>query len=134
MGYNANEIYQGSSDNLKAADIGDQMLTYTIASVDLKKFDKGDQKLILSFHEIDKTMVLNKTNSDFLSDLFTPDTDMWFGKQVMLFTIPTEYQGNKTMGLRLRSPAPAAQNNQFQGNQNQQNNNAGYSENPNPNG
>lgn len=132
MGYNINEVYQTNSDHLKSEDIGNGMPTFTITNVEPKDFDNGDRKLIASFLETDKTLVLNATNARAIGEMYTPDTDNWNGKQVMLFTMPVEFNGKQVMGLRVR--APVAQNNQFQGNQNQQNNNAGYSENPNPNG
>jgi hypothetical protein len=105
MGYNAQEIYPSNSDFLKSEDIGNSMPTYTVSRVELKEFGANERKLVLMFVETEKGMVLNKTNSDVMSDLYTPDTDMWHGKQVMLFTMPVEYQGNKTLGLRLRAPA-----------------------------
>lgn len=133
MGYNINEVYQTNSDHLKSEDIGNGMPTFTITNVEPKDFDNGDRKLIASFLETDKTLVLNATNARAIGDLYTPDTDNWNGKQIMLFTMPVEFNGKQTMGIRVR--APATQNNQFQGNQSQQNNNNyGYSENPNPNG
>lgn len=128
MGFNVNEVYQGSSDHLKSEDIGNDFITYTMASVDQKKFDNGDVKLILSFQETDKTLVLNATNARTIGDMYTPDTDAWFGRQILLFTMPVEFNGQKTMGIRVR--APQQQNNQ---NQAQQQHNSGNNPPP-PNG
>lgn len=133
MGYNINEVYQSNSDHLKSEDIGNGMPTFTITNVEPKDFDNGDRKLIASFLETDKTLVLNATNARAIGELYTPDTDNWNGKKIMLFTMPVEFNGKQTMGIRVRAPAEQNQG-QINQNNNHQNNNSGYSENPNPNG
>lgn len=109
MGYNIGEIYQSNSDFLKADDIGQNFWTATISSVDMKNFDDGSRKLFILFHELDKGLVLNKTNADMIGDLYGKDTDGWHGKQVMLFTAPVDYQGKKVNAIRVRGPAAAMQ-------------------------
>lgn len=105
MGYNIGEIYQSNSDFLKADDIGNNFWTATISAVDMKQFDDGSRKLFIMFHELDKGLVLNKTNADMIGDLYGKDTDGWLGKQVMLFTAPVDYQGKKVNAIRVRAPA-----------------------------
>jgi len=119
MGYDIGEVYQSNSDFLKADDIGSNFWTATISNVDLKNFDDGSRKLFIMFKELDKGLVLNKTNSDTIGELYGKNTDSWLGKQVMLFTMPVDYQGKKVQAIRVRAPAsqqamPARQPGQMQ--------------------
>ena len=109
MGYNIGEIYQSNSDFLKADDIGQNFWTATINHVDMKNFDDGSRKLFVMFQELDKGLVLNKTNADMIGELYGKDTDNWHGKQIMLFTAPVDYQGKKVQAIRVRGPAAAMQ-------------------------
>lgn len=107
MGYNINDVYQSNSDFLKADDIGSNFWTATIAAVEMKAFDNGERKLAINFQELDKALLLNMTNARAVSDLYGGDTDHWIGRQVMLFTMPVDYQGKKVNAIRVRGPAPA---------------------------
>ena len=109
MGFNTDEVYQSNSEFLRAEDIGANFWTATICNVDLKNFDDGSRKLFILFNELDKGLVLNKTNSDTIGELYGKNTDGWLGKQVMLFTMPVDYQGKKVQAIRVRAPAPANQ-------------------------
>lgn len=106
MGYDIGEVYQSNSDYLKAADIGANFWTATIRSVDMKSFDDGSRKLLLMFNELDKGLVLNKTNADTIGALYGVNTDDWIGRQIMMFTAPVDYQGKKVDAIRVRAPAP----------------------------
>ena len=105
MGYDISEVYQSNSDFLKAEDIGANFWTVTISKVDMKNFDDGTRKLFVMFTELDKGLVLNKTNADTIGDLYGKNTDAWAGHQVMLMTMPVDYQGKKVQAIRVRAPA-----------------------------
>lgn len=105
MGYDIGEVYQSNSDFLKAEDIGANFWTVTVSNVDMKSFDDGSRKLLVMFQELDKGLVLNKTNADTLGDLYGKNTDGWTGRQIMLMTMPVDYQGKKVQAIRLRAPA-----------------------------
>jgi hypothetical protein len=105
MGYDISEVYQSNSDFLKADDIGANFWTVTINRVDMKNFDDGSRKLFIMFNDLDKGLVLNKTNADTIGDLYGKNTDDWAGKPVMLFTMPVDYQGKKVNAIRVRAPA-----------------------------
>ena len=107
MGYNVGEIYKSNSDYLKAEDIGANFWTATIKAVEMKDFENGDRKLVLNFAEMDKVLPLNMTNARTVADLYGGDTDAWVNRQIMLFTMPTDFQGKKVQAIRLRAPAPA---------------------------
>lgn len=105
MGYDISEVYQSSSEFLKAEDIGTNFWTCTINKVDMKSFDDGTRKLFVMFAELDKGLVLNKTNADTIGDLYGRNTDDWINQSVMLMTMPVDYQGKKVQAIRLRAPA-----------------------------
>lgn len=105
MGYDISEVYQSNSDFLKAEDIGANFWTVTVNKVDMKSFDDGSRKLLVMFQELDKGLVLNKTNADTLGDLYGRNTDGWVNRQIMLMTMPVDYQGKKVQAIRLRAPA-----------------------------
>jgi hypothetical protein len=105
MGFNIGEVYQSSSDFLKADDIGTNMWTVTIKDIGMKDFDDGSRKLLVQFVELDKGLVLNKTNADTIGALYGTNTDGWINRQVMLMTMPVDYQGKKVNAIRVRAPA-----------------------------
>lgn len=105
MGYDIGEIYQSNSDFLKSEDIGANFWTVTVSKVDMKSFDDGSRKLLAMFHELDKGLVLNKTNADTIGDLYGKNTDGWVNRQIMLMTMPVDYQGKKVQAIRVRAPA-----------------------------
>lgn len=97
-------IYKSNSDYLKAEDIGSDMWTMTIATADVKEFDNGDRKLVLSFDDYDKTLPLNVTNARAIGDLYGTNTEGWAGQQIMLFTMPVDFQGKMVQAIRVRAP------------------------------
>lgn len=109
MGYDISEVYQSNSDFLKADDIGSNFWTISIAKVDMKEFDDGSRKLFIMFNDLDKGLVLNKTNADTIGGLYGVNTDGWVGKPIMLFTMPVDYQGKKVNAIRVRAPATPGQ-------------------------
>lgn len=97
-------IYKSNSEYLNAEDIGQNMWTMTIANAEVKEFQNGDRKIVLSFDDYDKVMPLNATNARAIGELYTPDTDAWIGKQIMLFTMPVDFQGKMVQAIRIRAP------------------------------
>lgn len=105
-----NEVYKSNSNNIKAEDIGDNMWTMTIKSADVEelknKEGQVDHKIVLTFHEWDKSLPLNITNARAVAGLYGGNTDAWVGKQIMLFTAMVDFQGRPTLGIRVRAPQP----------------------------
>lgn len=99
-------IYKSNSDYLKAEDIGNNMWTYTIRTADVKEFDNGDRKMVVTFVETEKTLPLNVTNARAIGDLYGPDSDNWIGQRVMLFSMPVDFQGKMVNAIRVRAPQP----------------------------
>lgn len=104
-----NMIYKSNSDNIKAEDIGNNMWTLTISSADVKKFSDTDSKIVLTFHEWEKSLPLNYTNAQTIAGIYGQDSNSWVGQQIMLFTMPVTYQGKQTLGVRVRAPGQMSQ-------------------------
>ena len=67
---------------------------------------KPDFKWIMSFHEIEKPMVMNSTNIQLCEIACgSDDTDDWIGKKIVLYSEPNiSFQGKLVGGIRLRAP------------------------------
>lgn len=94
---NADNLLEG--EYIKAVELGDKLPanpTYTIVAVNietmgnLKKPGKDINKGVVSFREIERGWVMNRTNVECLKALFGPETDGWKGKRVTLGTEPTK--------------------------------------------
>jgi hypothetical protein len=103
----------GESKFLKKNDV-DQPVNVTIKSyeqLDVGMENAKELKWCLHFHELDKPLVLNKTNGQLIA-LFTgtEDFDGWLEKKVQLYNDPTiAFQGKLVGGIRIRQ----AQQSQF---------------------
>jgi len=63
-------------------------------------------KPILSFKEIDKRLVLNKTNRGVLQEAFGNDMRRWAGHRIVLFPAMVDFRGKSVQAVRLRLPGP----------------------------
>jgi len=94
---------------LKKEDVGAGALV-TIAGCSQKNVAMEgahpDLKWCLTFHELDKPLVLNSTNIQICEQICgSDDTDDWDGKTVVLYTDPNvSYQGKLVGGIRVRAP------------------------------
>ena len=92
------EIYR--SKFMKADDLNGRSATYTVNGCTAE--DVGDDtKLVLAFSEIDRPLVLNRTNVTTMAELFGPETDSWGGKKVKLLPATTQYQGKLVKCTRI---------------------------------
>jgi hypothetical protein len=94
------------SKYLKAADAEETDLILTIAKVKLESIGQGskqEQKPVVYFIEVDKGMVLNKTNANMISNIAkSEDTDDWTGVKIKLIATEVEFQGDLVQSLRVR--------------------------------
>lgn len=96
------------SKYLKADDC-DPDLVLTMSEVKMETVGQGDEadyKPVLHFHETEKGLVLNKTNSTSIAKLYGDETDAWEGKKVALFATEVDFQGKQVMAIRVRLKAP----------------------------
>jgi hypothetical protein len=103
---NLNDMFPSTS--LKSADFeeGGEM-TLTIQKVeirDLGQQDSKEMKPCLSFVEVDKSLVLNKTNANIIAGMYgDKNIDVsWIGKQITLHVEMTTFQGKPTPGIRVK--------------------------------
>lgn len=107
---NVNEKFAGRFLKANVDVHEDQPLNVTISEVTEELVGVGrdaENKLIVWFRELDKGLVLNKTNATTIANLYGPETDDWAGKRITLFWAVTEYQGKPCDSIRVRSKAPA---------------------------
>jgi len=100
------EIY--TSKFIRASDIpddGDLILSVRDVSSD-QVGEKKEMKLILHFHEIEKTLVLNVTNAKVMADKWGKDPNTWIGKKVGLYSTEVTFGGKTTLGVRIRLKPP----------------------------
>lgn len=96
---------------LRATDCEDGDLILTIEDVRQEKVGMGGDdslKWVVYFHENDKGLVLNKTNSNTIAKLYGDDTDDWTGKKVVLYATEVQFQGDMVDAIRVRTKPPKA--------------------------
>lgn len=94
------------SDYLKSGDIEDgDTMVLTITGLEMREIGQGDsaqEKPVLFFEEVEKGLVLNKTNATTITEMYGPETDGWTGKKITLFPTQVDFQGKSTMALRVK--------------------------------
>jgi DNA/RNA endonuclease YhcR with UshA esterase domain len=97
------------SKYIKGSDLNTRRPTrVTIQDVDQQEFPEQGQKLILKFLETDQQLILNKTQTTTLIELFGPQTGTWRGKRVNLMQVSSSYQGRPTILITEAESAAAA--------------------------
>ncbi len=94
------------SNYLRAADF-EAPAKLVMTKVEIEPVADGEHKPILYFQGKDKGMVLNKINSNTISDAYGDDTEDWMGKELVLYATTTDYQGKTVPCIRVRKPKPA---------------------------
>lgn len=89
---------------LKASDLqGDTVVTMSHITTETV----GDNQLpVLYFQGAQKGLVLNKTNANSISQIYGPETDGWVGRQMVMVSAFTDFQGQRTSCIRLNPPQP----------------------------
>jgi hypothetical protein len=98
------------SKYLSAADIAGREPTVTFSAVEVIEMEQDNRvqrKLVASFKNATKQLVLNKTNSQACADLYGDDTDAWIGKAVKLVVARVDFQGRRVDAIRIDPPARA---------------------------
>ena len=105
---------------LKADEIPEGGLIVTIDGVEMAELGQGkdkETKPVVSFKELEKGLVCNKTNCNTIHKLTgSDDTDNWVGHKIKLITLEVDFQGTMTNAIRVstkpvkaapKKPAPA---------------------------
>lgn len=108
--------YAGSSNWLKASDIGDDAAEQRILTI--KSVEEGMQKdkdgfekpqLVLHFKEVEKQFGLNVTNTKAVIAALGDETDDWVGGKITLFTTyVNDPGGNSVLSIRIKQKAAGA--------------------------
>ena len=107
------QVYGGSL--LKAADLQGQSRKVTVSGVSLQDFPDQPTKIVLSFKNTDKQLVINKTNYGYLAGGMGTESDNWVGRTIELRPEKTHYKGELVDCIRTypaqaqAAPAPAPQ-------------------------
>jgi hypothetical protein len=95
-----------------AADLNGKSFTLTIRSVTLEDMQSHDQKTVtkpcLWFTNATKGMVLNKTNTMIIADMYGPETDGWAGKRITIYATKVRAFGKLEEAVRVREEVPPA--------------------------
>lgn len=99
------------SPHLEALDCGDNIGDEMIVTIkSISKKEVGSEKVVkgvLYFSEVERGLVINKTNSRVIAALYGTDTDSWLGQKVALYRSETSYQGKVVPCIRVRDKAPS---------------------------
>jgi hypothetical protein len=95
------------SKYLGAADIGNKKIRTRIEKITKEAMPARDGKpsrnrIVLYLANLAKPVVLNATNVNVLMDDLGATPAGWKGAEIGLYTVPTQYQGKPTRGLRLK--------------------------------
>jgi hypothetical protein len=97
------DVYKSSY--LRAADV-EEPLTVTIKSASLEELGEDkDEKIVVTFKELDRGLVLNRTNADYISMICeSDDTEDWPGTRLGLFVQPVSFKGKLVDSIRVTKP------------------------------
>lgn len=93
------EIYQ-NANFLNANDVP-KPITAKIKGVTVEAMKDGKKKIVLVLEGVEKSLALNKTNSKTLESRFGEVMEEWKGEEIQLASVPVEFQGSMTKGLRI---------------------------------
>lgn len=96
------------SNYLKAADLQGQARRVTIAACAPEPLGQGEVKPALSFREVPKKLILNKTNGMLIAASYGTETTAWTGRELELFPDTVMFQGQVVPAIRVRVPIGAA--------------------------
>jgi hypothetical protein len=96
---------------LKCSDLNGKPLRVTIAG--LKREDVGgEQKVVLSFVNGTKQLILNKTNARAIAKALGDETRGWAGKDIVLVPAQVDFRGDMVDAIRVRAAPPRPQQQQ----------------------
>jgi hypothetical protein len=63
----------------------------------------GEQKVVLSFANGEKSLILNKTNARAIAKTLGDETRAWAGKDIVLVPTQVDFRGDLVDAIRVRS-------------------------------
>lgn len=96
---------------LRNEDLGGKPLVLTIQSAEMQELKSQDgktqSKMCVSFKEVPKSLALNLTNWDLVSEIAGDDSDTWPGNKIELFPAMTSMGNKRVACVRIRAPQVA---------------------------
>jgi hypothetical protein len=90
---------------LRCADLNGQPLRVTIET--LKKEDiGGESKVVLTFTNGTKALILNKTNGKAIAKALGSETSAWRGRDITLVPASVDFRGDIVDAIRVRPASP----------------------------
>ncbi len=77
--------------------VGQDLVVYEVKAVDVK--DK--KKMVIGFENVEKTLIVNKTNRLVMVEAYGDETDDWIGMTVRIEITKRMYQGKPLPGILL---------------------------------
>ena len=106
-GTTTDDIYP--SRFLKADDIPGKAI-FTIVDVNSEVVGEDSrEKLIVSFKEIAKDLVLNKTNVGNIEEMYGKLPNSWIGKRVTMYTTFVDFRGKSVEAVRIEPKIPTGE-------------------------
>ena len=96
------------SKYLRAHHLNGQSAVVQITHVAIERVQQ-DERAVVYFLGKSKGLVLNKTNATAIAAIHGPETDLWAGRDIMLVSATTEFQGQSVPCIRIQ-PAPEQPN------------------------
>src|SRR3990167_2854380 len=98
---NIEDAYPSNSNWLRASDLKKREINVTISGSKME--DVGsDHKLVVYFKGKDKGLALNKTNANNIALAYGKETDLWVGKDIILYPAMVDFQGKTVEAIRVR--------------------------------
>jgi hypothetical protein len=86
---------------LKSSDVEDGPMQVTIASVKPEELG-GERKVVATFSNSEKQLVLNKTNAKAIAKMYGNDTRSWLGKPITLVATQVDFRGDLVSAVRVK--------------------------------
>ena len=96
---NVLEMYR--SNYLTADSLNGQAFCFTITDCSTEKVGEGEKRLVLAFLEVTSLMILDRTNTNMLAELYGPETSEWGGKVIKLAPSTTLFLGEIVKYIRI---------------------------------
>jgi hypothetical protein len=100
---NIDQLYP--SRFLRCADLNGRPMRVTIAGI-AREDVGGEPKVIMSFADGTKQLILNKTNARSIGKILGSETRAWTGRDIMLVPAQVDFKGDIVDGIRVK-PATA---------------------------
>jgi len=96
------------SNFLKAGDLNNRTVKVAIDKVVFEEIGQNkDRKPVVYFADVQKGLVLNKTNAEQIGAVHGQELEGWAGKEIELFSMMVPFNGQNVAAIRVRAVAEA---------------------------